>query len=176
MAIVDRYCVPGGAGAADGTSWADAWSYAQALANAPQFSRVNISDEGTPFAISAAATQVNNSINFVGWNAAKSAVATAFADQPVIDYAGLASGNAIDGNAFTTWDFVHFKNAPAYVYADTAADGCSFMFCQFTDCVQTYSLDDTARMLFCKVVGTSGNNAIDADNNHIVFGNDIIAS
>ena len=33
MAVIDRYVVDGGAGVADGTSWADAWSIQTAFSN-----------------------------------------------------------------------------------------------------------------------------------------------
>ncbi len=111
----EEYVVPGGAGANDGTSWADAWDITQVAAALASSKRFNFAGAFTPTANLPWTTWGGGSLEMIafrGWKSDKSGIALTLADAPTLDHSGQGAGDAISGGSYQHYQGLRILNAP----------------------------------------------------------------
>jgi len=126
----DEYVVPGGAGANDGSSWANAWDISQVGAAIGPTKRFNFSGDfpttGAALAWSTGGS-TNGPIVFRGWNAAQDALAS-FGDMPIIR--GPAGTTTITPGNYQIYQGLNIKDGQSGI-SSAAVDNIAVDLCQF---------------------------------------------
>ena len=171
----EKYVRDGGAGANDGTSFADAWDLTQVAGNQAANRRFNLAG-GAYAALAGSLTwstqfAANTPQTFQGWNAAMTGLAT-FDDMPIIDgnnaqTLSVAFGSYYNGIRFTqctaiggsstdlaTFDFCEIDNSTGL--AVNMDNYNTFMRCRIHDCPSVFNLDIGCKIISCEVYDISG--------------------